>query len=204
MKNKKIYIIIFLSILFIINTLLVLCKVYTPVDSFIHDIYMHTFSSITTKVMKVFTFFGSTLFIILLSIFIFIYFLYKKKNNYAYVSAILIIISTVINNIIKIIIRRPRPIYMMVEENSFSYPSGHTMASVTLYGFIIYLILRSNMNKHNKILFTSLLSILIFMILSSRIYLGAHFFSDIIGGTILSIIIILVFDVINDSKKILK
>lgn len=205
MKNKKYYIIAFLSLIFIINTILVVCKVYTPVDGFIHEIYMRLFSSTTTRVMKAFTFLGSTLFIILLAVAMFFYFLFKKKKTYAFSSAGLIITSTIINNIVKLIIRRDRPTsHVMVIEKSFSYPSGHTMASTTIYGFIIYLIIKSNMSKGNKVLFTSLLSLLIFMVASSRIYLGAHFFSDVFGGFILSTIIILVFDVLNDKKKILK
>lgn len=205
MKNKKYYLIGFLSLIFIINTILVICKVYNPVDSFIHDMFMRLYSSSTTKIMKIFTFFGSTLFIIILSVLLFIFFLLRKKKSHAITTVGLIITSTLINNIVKLIIRRPRPtLNVMVIEKSFSYPSGHTMASTTIYGFLIYLIIKSNISMSNKILFTSLLSLLILLVASSRIYLGAHFFSDVFGGCLLSSVIILVFSIIDDKKKILK
>ena len=144
---------------------------------------------------------GSTKFIILIGLVILITFIVLKQKAKGVSATVVLIISTLINNLIKIIIQRPRPEYISVIEKTFSYPSGHSMASMSLYGFLIYLIIKSNLKRFDKILLCSLLGLLILGIGVSRMYLGAHFFTDVFGGFILSIILILIFDLINDKKK---
>lgn len=204
MKNKKIYIICLLLALFIINTVLVVTNCYDAIDECVHNFIMRYAGEVATKGMKTITFFGSTMFMVILCTIIFLIFLLKKRKSYAFSTAGILIVSTVINNVIKLIIRRPRPQYITVVEHSFSYPSGHTMASTTLYGFIIYLIIKSNMPKQYKIIYSSVLGLLIFLVGLSRIYLGAHFFSDVFGGMLLSTVILLIFSVIDEKKGLIK
>ncbi|MBQ9554553.1 phosphatase PAP2 family protein [bacterium] len=81
----------------------------------------------------------------------------------------------------KEIIQRPRPdILRLVQETDYSFPSGHTMESLAVYGlFAISLILLTK-NKKIRTLIIILISIIIFLIITSRIYLGVHYFSDIL------------------------
>lgn len=199
--NKKIFIPISLLLLFIINTILVICNKVSLIDKSIHDFVIKFSSEVTTTIMKIFTFFGSTIFIVILSIILFIIFIILKQKDKAFKTAGAIIISTIINNIIKIIIRRPRPEYMTVVEKTFSYPSGHTMASTTLYGILLYLLLKSNLNKTYKIGFGIILGNLPLLVGISRIYLGAHFFTDVFGGYLLSGIILTIVYYIDEIKK---
>ena len=60
------------------------------------------------------------------------------------------------------------------------------MAAVVFYGFLIYLIRKSKLDKKYKILVSIILSLLIILIMMSRIYLGAHYFSDVIAGASLA------------------
>lgn len=199
--NKKIFIPISLLLLFIINTILVICNKVSLIDKSIHDFVIKFSSEITTSIMKIFTFFGSTIFIVILSIILFIIFIILKQKDKAFKTAGAIIISTIINNIIKIIIRRPRPEYITVVEKTFSYPSGHTMASTTLYGILLYLLLKSNLNKTYKIGFGIILGNLPLLVGISRIYLGAHFFTDVFGGYLLSGLILTIVYYIDEIKK---
>lgn len=199
--NKKIFIPISLLLLFIINTILVISNKVTIIDKSIHDFVIKFSSEITSSTMKIFTFFGSTIFIVILSIILFIIFIILKQKDKAFKTAGVIIISTIINNIIKIIIRRPRPEYITVVENTFSYPSGHTMASTTLYGILLYLLLKSNLNKSYKIGFGIILGNLPLLVGISRIYLGAHFFTDVLGGYLLSGLILTIVYYIDEIKK---
>ena len=199
MKNKKYYIPFTLLVLFIINSILVINNKYVSIDDSVHNFIIRFASEMTTKFMKIFTFLGSTPFITLLCVLVFVILLYKKQKEYAYKCAGILVISTLINNIVKVIVRRPRPEYITVVENTFSYPSGHTMASVTLYGFLIYFILKSKISKTYKIVFSIVLGIIPVLVGISRIYLGAHYFSDVFGGVLLSIMLLSSIDIIYDK-----
>ena len=201
MKKNKLIAFSILIILFIINTVLVINNKYIEIDNFVHNTVLKTHSEVTTKVMKAFTFCGSTAFVVGLAAGVFVVLLYKKKKNIAFSFASTLIVSTIVNNVIKLIIRRPRPVYMTVVENTFSYPSGHMMASTTVYGFFIYLFLKSNYPKKYKVIYSIFLTLLILLIGTSRIYLGAHYFSDIFGGGIMSLALLTLFAYFNDKKK---
>ena len=75
------------------------------------------------------------------------------------------------------------------------------MVSMAFYGYLIYLIYRYIKNKYIKWSLIVLLSILICLIGISRIYLGVHYTSDVLGGFLLSISYLVVY--ISLIKKIL-
>ncbi|WP_313791396.1 phosphatase PAP2 family protein [Lacinutrix neustonica] len=90
-----------------------------------------------------------------------------------------------------------------------SYPSGHAMTAMAVYGFLIYLFYHFKINSFLKFAIITILAILILSIGISRIYLGVHFPSDIIGGFIAGFIWVvfcaLVFNIIGlfrrDARK---
>jgi len=114
-----------------------------------------------------------------------------------------LIIVTVFNNILKLIFMRLRPdLNVLVQETGYSFPSGHSMISIVFYGYLIYLIYHFISNKKIKWLLISLLSMLIMVIGFSRIYLGVHYFSDVIGGFTFGIVYLIIYTDI--TKKIMK
>lgn len=198
----KTMIILGLVILFICLTVFVKLDLVVSFDTFVYELF--TISDINTIIFKFITFFGSTLFIVLLCAFFFFLFIILKRKNYGFIIASTLIISTVINNVIKLIIRRDRPLVLvLVEENTFSFPSGHMMASVSMYGILLYLVLQSNFNKKLKIFLSIILSVLPVIVGMSRIYLGAHFASDIIGALIVSSILLLLITDYIEEKHLL-
>ncbi len=205
-RNYRKWWVLGLSLLFIVLTVLVYLDKVTNFDTMCYNFVAYKVSedNILTSIYKIFTFLGSTTFIIFLAVFFFVLFLILKKKNYSFIVASSIIISTIVNNVIKIIIRRARPtVLALVTETSYSFPSGHTMASVTMYGILCYLVLRSNLDKKLKITLSIILGIIPFLVGFSRIYLGAHFATDIIGGFLLSTILLLIITSYIDKKKLI-
>ena len=72
-------------------------------------------------------------------------------------------------------------------EHSYSFPSGHAAGSMILYGTLIFLIPVIIQKKVFRPLIQILLAFIIVSVGISRIYLGVHFPSDILGGFLLSL-----------------
>lgn len=115
-----------------------------------------------------------------------------------------------INTIIKSCIKRPRPdqIYHWMEEASASYPSGHSMTASFLYGFLIYIIIKSNISKTKKIVFSVLSGLIPVLVGISRIILSVHYTSDVIGGflfgSVLVVVAILICELLSSKFNGLK
>lgn len=154
-----------------------------------------------TSIVKFITWFGSTIGIIIMCL-ISLFVIRKKKINVIIV--ISLICATLINNyIFKFIFARERPnINPMVIEDSYSFPSGHSMVSMVFYGSLIYIAYRYIKNRVLKYVIISCLSLLIILIGFSRVYLGVHYFSDVIGGFVFGICYLIISSMI--IKKIIK
>lgn len=148
-------------------------------------------SDFTTPIAKFITNFGGAIFLIILTITLFI----LIKNKKIGLSIILnLIVITGLNQILKYILQRPRPTeYRLIEETGFSFPSGHSMVSMAFYGYLIYLIYKYVKNKDLKWISIVLLSILICSIGISRIYLGVHYTSDVLGGFLISVSYLVIY-----------
>lgn len=90
---------------------------------------------------------------------------------------------------IKSLVSRPRPtadlIQIMTANGGESFPSGHTAYAVVCYGFLCYLLPSLTGNKAVIRTLRALLAVLIGLTFISRIYLGAHWLSDALGGLFL-------------------
>ncbi len=148
-------------------------------------------SDFATPIAKFITNFGGAIFIIIMAIFIAI--IIKNKKIAISILANLVII-TGLNQLLKRILQRARPTeYRIIQETGYSFPSGHSMISMAFYGYLIYLIYKHVKNKCIKWISISLLSILICLIGISRIYLGVHYTSDVLGGFLISISYLVIY-----------
>lgn len=82
----------------------------------------------------------------------------------------------------KLAFQRPRPEQAVLQEHSFSFPSGHATIAVAFYGFLAYLLLRSARRWKTRVRILAGALLLIMLIGASRIILDVHYFSDVWAG----------------------
>lgn len=179
---------IFSIVLFIIFLLGVYFNEYLIwIDDFSYSIVSLFISDTMTTIMKFITFFADPIWCILFSVLVIIF--WKKIRKAFLINLILVFM---LNYILKLIFSRTRPIDInIITETGYSFPSGHAMISLAIYGFLAYLLWESDY-KYKKI-GVSLLVLLIVLIGISRIYLGVHYTSDVIAGFIVSLGYLLLF-----------
>ena len=116
----------------------------------------------------------------------------------AYVVMTLIMLNIInvglLNLMLKYILRRPRPLGPhLVAASGFSFPSGHAMGSLAFYGLFMYLIYLYVPNRKLRWAGVLFMAIIIGCIGMSRIYLGVHYTSDVLGGYFISLAYLIVY-----------
>lgn len=160
-------------------------------DDIVYKTVSDMISNPVTSIFKIITNLGGAIGIVTTTILILIFMKHKKYKFYIVFNLIMV---TVLNQMIKYIVQRPRPIeHRIIDQFGYSFPSGHSMVSMAFYGFLVYFIYRNVKNKSLKWGLCTVLSFLILLIGISRIYLGVHYASDVIGGFCLSISYLIVY-----------
>lgn len=190
-----------LAILFLIILVSILMGRTLYIDG-IRDILINHRNDISTNIFKFLTIFGEKYFILALVVILAGIFFITKYRKDSYMMVLNLVNIIILNKGIKYIVRRERPISTswLVEEDGYSFPSGHAMLSIGVYGFLIYLIYKSNLKIVYKRILITALSILVVLVGISRIYLGVHYPSDVLAGYIITTIYLIVFVAIINTK----
>ncbi|QTE36270.1 phosphatase PAP2 family protein [Mucilaginibacter rubeus] len=122
-----------------------------------------------------------------------LFFLYKYKKEGLFLLSTLI--SGIISSIVKLIVNRPRPSETLVriieKTRQQSFPSGHVIFYVVFFGFLAQLMFEiAAVPKFIRASVGSICMLLIFIVPFSRIYLGAHWLTDVLGGFLLGLVIL--------------
>jgi undecaprenyl-diphosphatase len=152
----------------------------TAVTSFIQGLH----SPFLTSVMKFFTFIGAGIPIAVIAVLLMIilFVVFKHRSELVLFAAVNIG-SALLNLLLKTVFRRARPdLNRLIEITGFSFPSGHAMAAVTLYGILTFLLWKHIPSRGGRSLLLIFSAFMIMMIGLSRIYLGVHYPSDVIAG----------------------
>ena len=154
-----------------------------------------------TPVVKIITHIGSAKIVIILTILLLLLFIKEMKNKVFVLADV--IGAAGLNVILKHIIQRDRPnIHRLIKETGYSFPSGHAMMSMAFYGMLIYFIYRYVKNPVKKWVLIILLTIILLTIGITRIYLGVHYPSDVIGGFLVSFAYLLILTEIFKKIKL--
>lgn len=182
------------------------------------DIIIQFFNDIKTDMLDmilfVFTELGSVWFLTVFSMIIISVLWFKKKDKWSILFFFIGIGGGgLLTKVLKHYYGRERPsIDETIDAIGYSFPSGHSMGSLIFYGFLSYFLIRSNIRKGVKWASIYLSGLLVIFIGISRIYLGAHYPSDVIAGylagSIWLILCILALEYVNwrsaSSRKPIK
>lgn len=183
---KRFYIPLILFILLIVACILEVCGVFDSADL---KIMNHIYNIRGEKggavyyIFRIITEMGFYYFIIALLLILSIYFKFKKR---AFVIIGSVLFNLGFNSLLKIIIRRPRPLQsaMWMSESTYSFPSGHSATSICVYLIIMLISIKTIKNKHIKRALIILSTFAMIAVPLSRLVMGVHYPSDVLSGVI--------------------
>lgn len=151
------------------------------------------------NIMKGLSFLGAEKFLIPFMFIIIIYNVIKKHIREALFLLVNTLGSFSLNSLIKQFFQRTRPFdFSLVKQGGLSYPSGHSMVVMSMYLACFYLLTRNQEDKNKRILTGVIIGTYIALMGLSRLYLGVHWPTDIIGGYICGYLLYYI------SKRIIK
>ena len=178
----------FLIVLFMIRF-----NIVTGID---HDIniYMSIIrNDEINKFMIIITDFGSAIGIISLSTITILFLLYEKRKDDMIFFFLSMLVGFFSEEILKFLIGRERPIGGIIHASGYSFPSGHATMVALLFLLLCYL-------YRKKVIYT-LSAVVISLVGLSRIYLGVHWMSDVLGGVVFAIYILSISLIIKNIRK---
>ena len=195
-KKKLLYCSVFLGLFILLAIVINIDKTFF-FDEKIYNFIMHMRCEFFDNYFVFITHFGDPIFIVLFIL----CFLFICRNIYGILMLVSAIDSSLITVLFKNIFVRARPDHLkLIVQDGYSFPSGHSMIAICVYGYLLYLVLKIK-NKFFRYFFSTLLLILIISIGISRIYVGVHYPTDVLGGYLLGVIeVILLTEVLNLYK----
>ncbi|MCY7411159.1 MAG: phosphatase PAP2 family protein [Chitinophagales bacterium] len=139
---------------------------------------------LNNSMMQSITFFGTATFLFPANILLIIWFAFIQKHRWYSIKIPVISITSLSLMIgLKTLFNRPRPLIPLLDAASgLSFPSGHSLTSMTFYGLIAYIVWERIKNPYIKWITITALLIFILLIGFSRIYLRVHYASDVAAG----------------------
>jgi undecaprenyl-diphosphatase len=148
------------------------------------SIWVHSFSSPTLDaVFSGLSTYVGIVGVVAASVIVFGLLMWRKHPYEAWRLVLVMVGGMILNEALKFLFHRSRPdLWPGSQFAGFSFPSGHAMMSFCLFGMLVWLGWRYIHNQAVRIAVTSLCVLLVMLVGLSRIYLGAHFLSDVVAG----------------------
>jgi undecaprenyl-diphosphatase len=187
--NLQLFIAFFGSFIgFIAMSLLVKAEYMVNFDKLLISFIQGMETARLTSAMKFFTYIGTLRFISILTILIFFFLFYGLKHRLEILILLAVVFCTpILNRLLKLYFHRARPdFHRLIEIGGYSFPSGHAMNAFSFYSILAFLLWR---HAPSRLARTAVILVSTFMVLAigtSRIYLGVHYPSDIVGGFLAS------------------
>lgn len=114
--------------------------------------------------------------------------LFEIYERRAYIAPLLLTVIGAIttSSIFKLLIARPRSLNAGYTEATYSFPSGHATIVLAIYGFLAFVLMRESTTWRRKVQHLAGATLLVGLVVFSRIYLGVHYALDVIAGLLIS------------------
>lgn len=180
-------------------------KILTTFDIWLNLNIHKIWNPFMDNLMVFITNLGGTTVISILSIVLLIFFISEHKWRYSTLLITSVMGGKMLEVLVKYIIGRDRPLDYLIVADGFSFPSGHATISIIFFSLLIYYFKNHIFNKKLKYFLISVSALLILSIGFSRIYLGVHWFTDVIAGFSLGLfwltLLILILEAITTIFK---
>jgi membrane-associated phospholipid phosphatase len=146
---------------------------------------VHYFQSpSTTAFMMACTSLGGNKMISAGALLVFIYLAFTRRFDSLITYLVTMIGGSFLVTVLKTVVHRSRPHagIPLIQSGGWSFPSGHAMMSIIFYGMLAYLLIRNMQSWKLKVLIVAAAGFIIFVIGLSRLYLEAHYLSDVLAG----------------------
>ena len=156
------------------------------IDSSVGLFFFHHRADTTASAFYYFTQLGSTTGVAIMFLVAALVLVLKKKWHYLAALLLAVLGTGASIYFTKVYFHRERPLDVgYYKPSSFSFPSGHSAEALSLFGMIAVLVLLERQHIRNAYFWVSLCLTYILLIGFSRIFLGVHFVSDVVGGYLL-------------------
>lgn len=204
MKNQRnIWLIIVPVILFAMLAVCIQAGISVGFEGWAYNETVERMSPLLTGFMKAVTHLGDSAVVIAFCLFLFV--VPKSRKTIAFPVSGAIILSGVLNIILKNIFARERPdLLRLINETGYSFPSGHAMINASLYTMLILMIFKFMKKPPKRLLLSLLCAALAVAIGLSRIYLGVHYAGDVVGGWLIGFAVSMLVYALWSGGKIQK
>ena len=146
-------------------------------------LHAHRSPQLTTTFLVI-TALGSTWPASCIAVVVGLYLLWRRETHWLAAVWLSVFGGMLLNKFLKYVFHRPRPHFddPILTLTSYSFPSGHTMAATVLYGVLAALLVTKIKRRSFRVLVILAASFLIALVGFSRMYLGAHYLSDVLGA----------------------
>ncbi len=153
-------------------------------DQYAADAFHQLVTPRLTAIVEALTFFGSVSFVTAATVCVALILAWQKAHYRLLTLLLTMLGGTFLNVTLKHLFHRHRPVLEnpIVTLSSYGFPSGHTMGSTMLWGCVAVFVAASARTWRTRVLYFAAAAAWVLMIGATRIYLGAHYFTDVIGA----------------------
>jgi len=158
---------------------------------------VHGFANPTlTRVMRGLSFIGAPAFLIAFGALVIIYYVRAGKPRMAILFVVTVAGAEVLDEILKLVFHRTRPVafFGLAEPIVYSFPSGHALVSCSFFGVLAAFAAARTPSAVKRWIYRIAAGLLILLIGLSRIYLGVHYPSDVLGGYAAAIVWVIIVE----------